>query len=123
MVFSNLRRVPAEKMLPGVKVRHIYLKGMLVSVVEYEPNAMLVRHEDTGAQISIVLEGEVEAVVGKEKKRVKAGGIVFVPPHTPHSMRAFKEGAKVVCTSSPVTKPYVFEPLPDIYERDRSGDW
>jgi quercetin dioxygenase-like cupin family protein len=110
MVFSNLKDVSVEEILPGIKVRHIYFKTMLVTMIEFAPKAEIPSHRHLHEQVSLVLEGEIEAVVGKEKKKLGVGGIVSVASNVLHSSKATSKGAKVLCSSSPVTKPYKFEP-------------
>ncbi|MCX7703449.1 MAG: cupin domain-containing protein [Planctomycetota bacterium] len=121
--FSHLNDVPSEEVTPGVRVRHIYLKNTLLSIIEYAPNASIPTHRHPHEQISLVLEGTVEETIGKEKKRLRKGGIASVRSDVLHSSKAGRNGAKVLCAASPVTKPYTFEPLPDVYNRDRSGDY
>ncbi|MCX7703448.1 MAG: cupin domain-containing protein [Planctomycetota bacterium] len=110
MVFSNLSDIPREEILPGILIRHIYLKSTLVSIIEYAPDAVIPLHRHLHEQISLVLEGEVEETVGKEKKKMGVGGVVSVASNILHSSKAGKKGAKVLCAASPVTKPYKFEP-------------
>lgn len=110
MPFLKLDDVPAEDVLPGIRVKFVYLKSTMFCVIEYAPNAIVPSHRHLHEQISLVLEGEIEATVAGETRRVGVGGIVRVESNVIHSSKALADGAKVVCASSPVMKPYKFEP-------------
>jgi quercetin dioxygenase-like cupin family protein len=53
---------------------------------ELEPGMRLGRHTDSAEEVLVVLEGEVEAVVGDERGRVRAGGVALVPAMVPHDV-------------------------------------
>ena len=54
---------------------------------ELAPGDHLARHTDSAEELLVVLEGEGEALVGDERARVRAGGIVVVPAMVPHGIR------------------------------------
>jgi len=110
MPFLRLEDVPTEEVLPGVKVQFIYLKSTMFCVIEYAPGAAIPPHRHLHEQIALVIEGEIEATVGGETERVGAGGVVRAESNVIHSSKALENGAKVICASSPVMKPYKFEP-------------
>jgi quercetin dioxygenase-like cupin family protein len=51
---------------------------------ELPPGAHLATHTDSAEEVLVVLDGEIEAVVGDERGRVAAGGIAVVPAMVPH---------------------------------------
>jgi quercetin dioxygenase-like cupin family protein len=53
---------------------------------ELEPGKRLGTHTDSAEEVLVVLEGEVEVVVGDERGRVRAGGIAVVPAMEPHDV-------------------------------------
>lgn len=54
---------------------------------EIEPGRRLGRHADSAEEVLLVLEGEVEAVVGDERARLRPGGVAVVPARVPHEVR------------------------------------
>lgn len=54
---------------------------------EIEPGNRLSRHADSAEEVLIVLEGEVEALVGDERAVLRAGGVAVVPATVPHEVR------------------------------------
>jgi oxalate decarboxylase/phosphoglucose isomerase-like protein (cupin superfamily) len=44
-------------------------------------------HTHPIAEVVIVVSGESEFTIGSEQRRLRAGGIAFIPPGVPHSNR------------------------------------
>jgi len=83
-----------------------------VAVVYFElaPGKHLGEHTDSAEELLVVLEGEVDAVVGSESRRVSAGGMALVPAQAPHDVRnAGSTTAKVVGVFSSNTIVSVFD--------------
>ncbi len=55
--------------------------------IEIEPGDNLGRHTDSAEELIVVLEGEVEAVVGDQKASVRKGEITVVPRMVPHDFK------------------------------------
>lgn len=55
--------------------------------IELEPGAALGEHTDSPEEILIVMEGEVEFLIGNERQRGVAGTVAVVPPMVPHNFR------------------------------------
>lgn len=62
-----------------------------------EPGMHLGRHADSAEELLIVLEGEVEAMVGDEAARVSAGGMALVPALVVHDVRNVGSTTARVC--------------------------
>lgn len=77
---------------------------------ELEPGKRLGMHTDSAEEVLVVLEGEVEATVGGEKGRLRAGGVAVVPALVPHDVRnAGDRPARVAGIFSSNTIVSVFE--------------
>jgi quercetin dioxygenase-like cupin family protein len=53
---------------------------------ELERGMRLGRHTDSAEEVLVVLDGEVDVLVGDERRRVTAGGIAVVPAEVPHDV-------------------------------------
>ena len=53
---------------------------------ELDPGTRLGTHTDSAEEVLVVLEGEVEIVVGDERRRAGAGSISVVPAEIPHDV-------------------------------------
>jgi quercetin dioxygenase-like cupin family protein len=77
---------------------------------ELPPGRRLGRHTDSAEEVLVVLEGEVEAVVGDERARLEAGGLAVVPAQVPHDVvNVGEEPARVAGVFSSNTVVSVFD--------------
>lgn len=84
--------------------------GTAVVYFELAPGKHLGSHRDSAEEVLVVLEGEVEAVVGEERRRVQAGGLALVPSMVPHDVICVgEEPAKVAGFFPSNTVVSVFE--------------
>jgi len=54
---------------------------------ELAPGMRLPRHRDSAEEVLVVLDGEVEAVIGDERAVAGAGTLLVVPAMVPHEAR------------------------------------
>jgi quercetin dioxygenase-like cupin family protein len=59
----------------------------MVNFVRFAPHTEAPRHWHDEEQISFVLEGELEFEVGEEKRVVRRGEAIVIPPNVPHAAR------------------------------------
>jgi quercetin dioxygenase-like cupin family protein len=62
-------------------------KNTAVVYFELEPGHRLGTHTDSAEEVLLILQGEVEAMVGDESGRVSAGDLALVPAMVPHALR------------------------------------
>jgi quercetin dioxygenase-like cupin family protein len=59
---------------------------------ELDRGMRLGRHTDSAEEVLVVLAGEVDVVVGDERRRVTAGGLAVVPAEVPHDVIGAGDG-------------------------------
>lgn len=103
---------------------------------ELAPGKRLGTHTDSAEEVLVVLEGEVDAVVGQERRRVRAGGMALVPAIVPHDVICAGDGpAKVAGIFPSNTVVSVFEggfapansrvvgtPMPEVDDADTTAE-
>jgi len=78
--------------------------------VELDRGMRLGRHTDSAEEVLVVLAGEVDVIVGDERRRVAAGGIAVVPAEAPHDVvGAGEDTARVTGVFSSNTVVSVFD--------------
>jgi quercetin dioxygenase-like cupin family protein len=55
---------------------------------ELERGMRLGRHTDSAEEVLVVLTGEVDVIVGEERRRLSSGGLAVVPAEVPHDVVA-----------------------------------
>ena len=63
------------------------LQNASVVLIDLEPGKALGEHTDSPEQVLLVLEGEVELMIGGERARAGRGTMAVVPPMVPHGIR------------------------------------
>ena len=74
---------------PGLRFQPILGGNLMANFVSFEPNVVAPVHWHDEEQISIVIEGEMEFEVGGEKKLIRRGDAVLIPPNVPHGARTY----------------------------------
>lgn len=95
-----------HRIFPGVDIYTMHGAHVMISLVEFEPHAVVEEHSHPHEQLGYMLEGEAEFIVGGESRVVKAGGMWRIPGGVPH---------KVIAGDKPVRAIDVFYPIRDDY--------
>ena len=77
------------EIVAGLTFQPILGGNLMANFVSFEPNVTAPEHWHDEEQMSIVLEGEFEFEVGGEKKLIKRGEAVLIPPNVPHAARTY----------------------------------
>lgn len=80
------------EMVPGLFFQPVLGENVMVNFVRFEPHTEAPLHWHDEEQISFVLDGEFEFEVGGEKRTVRRGEAVVIPPNVPHAARTFDTG-------------------------------
>ena len=79
-------REPIE-MVPGLTFQPVLGDKLLVNFVSLEPHTVAPVHWHEEEQITFVIDGEFEFEVAGEKRILKRGDSVVIPPNVPHGAR------------------------------------
>lgn len=77
------------EMSPGLGFRPVIGQGLAVNMVSFAPNTVVPVHAHGEEQVLLMLEGELEFEVSGEKRLLRPGQGVVIPPHTPHGARTY----------------------------------
>ena len=75
------------EMLPGLTFQPVLGDKVMVNFVSFEPNTVAPVHWHDEEQITFVIEGEFEFEVAGEKRILRRGDAVVIPPNVPHGGR------------------------------------
>lgn len=106
MPFTSRDRIP-ERTLFGAQIRGRYMHGdrMTVGDVVLEPDTLIPVHDHPHEQITYVLEGRMEFVIGDERTIMEAGDIAIIPGGAPHGGRTVTR-CRVIDTFAPARDDY-----------------
>ncbi len=77
------------QVVPGLTFQPVLGENVMVNFVRFEPNTVAPLHWHDEEQITFVIDGEFEFEVGDEKRIVRRGEAVVIPPNVPHAARTY----------------------------------
>jgi quercetin dioxygenase-like cupin family protein len=77
------------EMVPGLNFQPVLGDKLMVNFVSFAPHTEAPRHWHDEEQITFVIEGEFEFEVGDEKRTVRRGEAIVIPPNVPHAARTY----------------------------------
>lgn len=88
MSFTSITRIP-ERQLFGAQIRGRYAHGDRTTVgdVLLESDTVIPMHQHPHEQITYLLQGRMEFVVGDETLTMEPGDIAIIPGDCPHGGR------------------------------------
>lgn len=102
---QHLNEVKGKEIVPGLYGRFVHGENITLSFVDIEPGAQLPEHSHPHEQITYILEGELDMVIGGEKMLLTPGMVHVIPGNVPHSAYA-RTAVKVLDAFSPVREDY-----------------
>ena len=91
---------------PGVTIHTAPGQHMMLSLVEFEPHAVVEPHSHPHEQMGLLLEGELTFIIGDERHEVRPGQMWRIPGGVVHS---------AIAGDAPVRALDVFHPIRDDY--------
>jgi quercetin dioxygenase-like cupin family protein len=77
------------EMVPGLNFQPVLGENLMVNFVSFAAHTEAPRHWHDEEQISFVIDGEMEFEVGEEKRTVRRGEAIVIPPNVPHAARTY----------------------------------
>jgi quercetin dioxygenase-like cupin family protein len=98
----------SKELVPGLTIRPFWGENILVGVVHIEPHTVLPSHSHPHEQCSYVLEGELEFILGTERRTMHTGELVVIPGGTEHSVITGLHPVRLLDIFSPVREDLKF---------------
>ncbi|MEW6034828.1 MAG: DUF1284 domain-containing protein [Chloroflexota bacterium] len=95
-----------RELAPGIVARLTWGDRVMLSLVRVEANSDLRLHSHPHEQAGVVLDGELQMVIGGENRTLKKGDAYVVASGVPHSARTGVVPALVLDTFSPPREDY-----------------
>ena len=80
---------------PGVEIRTTAGKGVMLSVVHFEPGSVVTDHAHPHEQMGYLLEGRLEFTVGGVTRLLGPGDMWRIPGGVVHGVRALEKSVAV----------------------------
>lgn len=87
-----------------------HLSNLMMVVIDFRegPSPKLdPPHSHPHEQISYVVSGEINLLLGKEVTHLSSGDIFTVPPNIPHAIQLLTESARLIDSFSPIREDFL----------------
>ena len=100
-----IKDIPAREIVAGIVGHYAHGTDMSFGFVEITAGSNLPAHQHVHEQITYIIEGELDMIIGGEPVNLVAGMVHIIPSNTPHQAIA-KTNCKLIDVFSPVRDDY-----------------
>ena len=97
---QSIQDILPKEVVPGINGHYAHGENLTFGYLKIKAGAIVPEHHHIHEQITYILEGELDMIIGGEFCPLKAGMYHIIPSHTPHSAIA-----KVDCIAIDVFSP------------------
>jgi quercetin dioxygenase-like cupin family protein len=105
MKVHDWNRMDEERMSAGISRKVIHTANMTVARISLAKGAVVPNHSHVNEQISTIVSGALRFVLDGTEVVARAGEMVEIPPHVPHSVVALEDSV-AVDTFAPVREDW-----------------
>lgn len=105
--FTNSAQCKQRNIFPGVDISTFAGEHLMLSLVTFEPNAIVERHSHPHEQAGMVLEGRATFIVGDEERVLGPGDMYRIPGNVEHRVVALDERVTALDIFHPVREDYL----------------
>ena len=101
----KINELPAKELAPGLKGYYAHGTNMTLGLVEIKKGSQLAQHHHPHEQITYIIEGQLDMIIGSESYSLTAGMYYVIPSNVPHGATAITD-CKVIDVFNPVREDY-----------------
>jgi len=102
---TNLSNIPSKELIPGFHGKFIHGNQSTLAFWDIKQGCIMPQHQHPHEQITHIVSGELEMVIGGEKMLFTAGTVHVIPSNTPHGAVAITD-CKVIDAFAPARDDY-----------------
>jgi quercetin dioxygenase-like cupin family protein len=102
---QNIKDIPARQLVAGILGHYVHGSNMTLGYVEIEAGSDLPEHRHVHEQITYIIEGRLDMMIGGKECVLTAGMYYVIPSNVPHGAVA-KTACKVIDVFNPVREDY-----------------
>ena len=105
--FAHHRDCSRHEIFPGVEIFTKAGKRLMLSLVEFQPGAVVKEHSHPHEQAGMVLEGRAHFFVGDEDRVLGPGDMYTIPGNVKHRVVALAGVVKALDIFHPIREDYL----------------
>ena len=102
---QKIKNLPPKELVPGITGYYAHGNAMTLGYVEIKAGSDLPQHQHVHEQITYVLEGQLDMVIGGKPCSLTTGMYYVIPSNMPHGAIAVTD-CKVIDVFNPVREDY-----------------
>lgn len=102
---QHLDAIPARQIIPGFFGKMVHGDASTLAIWDIRKGSVLPEHHHVHEQITYILEGELQMVIGGQQYLLQAGHVHVIPSNVPHSAVAITD-CKVIDSFAPARDDY-----------------
>lgn len=103
---QHISTFKGKEIAPGLFGRFVHGETMTLSFVDIKKGSVLAEHKHPHEQITYIIEGELEMMIGGQKMLLTTGMVHIIPGNMVHSAVA-RTDVKVLDAFHPVREDYI----------------
>ena len=100
-----IKDIPSKEIVPGITGYYAHGSSLTFGYVEIKADSNLPAHQHVHEQITYIIEGQLDMVIGGKPCSLTAGMYYVIPSNVPHGAFAATD-CKVIDTFNPVREDY-----------------
>ncbi|MBA63656.1 MAG: cupin [Planctomycetaceae bacterium] len=104
--FLSTEDCTKKNIFPGVDIYTAAGDKMMLSLVKFEPGAVVELHQHEHEQCGILISGELTFTVGEETRVLKPGEMWCIPGNIAHTCFAGADGVTALDIFTPIREDY-----------------
>ena len=105
--FLSAEDCTRKQIFPGVEIFTAAGEQMMLSLVKFEPGAVVELHQHEHEQCGILIAGKLTFTVGEVTRVLQPGEMWCIPGNVPHTCFAGNEGVTALDIFSPIREDYL----------------
>ena len=102
---QQIKDIKAKELLPGIIGYYTHGSSMTFGYIEIKKGTKMAEHSHPHEQITYILEGQLEMLIGGESYSLTAGMVHVIPSNVLHGAFAVTD-CKVIDVFNPVREDY-----------------
>ncbi|GAB3825844.1 cupin domain-containing protein [Kribbella italica] len=99
--FVRIADITPVQYVEGLSFQPVLGEQTLANFVTYEPHTEAPLHSHVEEQVVVILDGELEFLIGDELRVMRPGDVAVIPPWVPHRARTYEGTCRQIDFFSP----------------------
>lgn len=105
--FSDKSECTHKTIFSGVDIFTKAGRHMMLSLVEFQPGAVVEAHSHPHEQVGMVIQGRARFIVGDEERMMGPGDMYSIPGGVTHRVIASEQGCRALDIFHPIREEYL----------------